>query len=321
MRRCASVAIILALVPAPARAHSTPATPETLWQTWNPDTIVVAVTLLSAWLYLRGVSALWRRAGAGRGIARWRVACFFAGLLSLVIAVVSPLDALSAALFSAHMAQHLLLILVAAPLLVLGAPLVPMLWALPRDTRRSLTRGWMRQHIVRSIWRGVSTPLVVLMLHAFAIWVWHLPPLYEGAIRHGWLHTLEHAVFLGTGLLFWWTLLPTGGHRRLSPGLGVLYVFAAAMQSGLLGVLMLLSPSAWYPVHAPYVEAWNMTPLEDQQLAGVIMWIPAGAIYTIAALSLFGAWLHATERSTRAREQRAAQWKVSAPTDAEIPRT
>jgi putative membrane protein len=307
------LALLAWLLPVTAAAHSAPATPETLWRSWNIDPLVLGPVLLATWLYLRGTSALWQRAGRGRGVPVWRLTSFMAGLLATLVAIVSPLDALSVALFSAHMTQHLVLMLVAAPLLVLGAPLVPMLWALPHNLRHALIRGWKRRSWLSGMWHVLTTPLVALVLHIVAIWVWHAPPLYDGAVGSSLLHSLEHAAFFSTALLFWWVLFPSGGHRRLPAGLSVLYVFAAAMQGGVLGVLLLFAREAWYESHTVSAAAWGMTALEDQQLAGVIMWIPAGMIYTVAALTLFGIWLRSTEAATLARERAAERFATAEP--------
>jgi putative membrane protein len=305
-RPCAAAVFIASTAagfPTPAAAHTQPATPETLWRSWTIEPFLVLGLLLLGCAYLFGARALWQRAGYGRGIPYWRAAAFLGGLTAIAVALLSPLEAMSASLFSAHMTQHLILILAAAPLLVLGAPITPLLWVLPPDLRQRVARFWKRNRGTRVFSRLFSSALAVLVAHAFVIWLWHLPALYDTAIEHRWLHSLEHASFLFTGVLFWWVILPVAGRRVLSPGLGVLYVFLAAMQSSVLGVLMLLSRSVWYEAHQPYVAYWDMTPLEDQQLAGVIMWVPAGTIYAITALWLLASWLNRLERTTLSIEQ------------------
>lgn len=233
-------------------------------------------------LYARGVHAVWTRAGRGHGIRAWQVATFGTGLLALLVALESPLDGLSADLFAAHMVQHLLLILVAAPLLVLPAPLAGLLWGLPADARRGVVvlgrwlPGWL------------GRPAVAFGLHVLAVWAWHLPRLYEAAVANPWVHVAEHACFLGTAALFWWALL----HRRGAYGAAVLYVFGMAIQSTALGALLTFARSPWYASHLATTAAWGLSPLEDQQLAGLIMWVPGGLIYLAAALGLFGMWLN-----------------------------
>jgi putative membrane protein len=209
-------------------------------------------------------------------------------MLALFVALVSPLDALGTALFSAHMVQHMVLVLVAVPLLVLGAPQTGLLWALAEPRRRRLGAWWHCATGLRIGWRALSRPLVVWLLHAAALWLWHLPRLYQAALTSELVHLAEHASFLGTALLFWWVLLGGSPRERLNPALGVLYLFSFALQGGLLGALMTFAPAPWYPAYTTTVAAWGLTPLEDQQLAGLIMWVPAGLVYLAAALVPLG---------------------------------
>lgn len=273
-----------------------PPLPDNLWRAWSWEPGVLLALVLAAWLYLRGMRTLWQRAGSGRVVRLWQVASFGGGLAALFIALISPLNTFSGALFSAHMIQHLLLFLAAAPLLALGAPLVPWLWALPRPVRYAVGRGWRQAGAVRALWRGLTHPLVVWVLHTLALWLWHLPGLYQAALERAVVHELEHATFLGTALLFWWVLFDGGGRRRLSDGAGILYLFTAALQSGALGALLTFARTPLYPIYTSSAAAWNLTVLEDQQLAGVIMWVPAGVVYLVAALILLGRWLAAMEQ-------------------------
>jgi cytochrome c oxidase assembly factor CtaG len=232
---------------------------------------LVSVLVLAA-VYARGVRKVWSWAGRGRGVRVWQAAAFGGGVLAVLVALETPLDALSEALFSAHMVQHLVLILVAAPLLALGSPRVALAWSMP-PTR---------------LWRLVpGRASVAFILHAVALWAWHVPILYEAALANRAIHAAEHASFLATGVLFWWTLL----HRGY--GVGVLYVFGMAVQSTVLGALLTFARGPWYTSHLGSTAAWGLTALEDQQLAGVIMWVPGGLIYLVAALALFGLWLSA----------------------------
>jgi putative membrane protein len=194
------------------------------------------------------------------------------------------------------MVQHLLLMLVAAPLLVLGAPPVAIAWAVPQAWRRDLGRWWRRQKGLSSLWRLLTHPAVVWTLHAMALWLWHLPFLYQAALGSELVHALEHGSFLGTALLFWWVVAQRGHHSRMGYGLGLLFTFTTAMHSGLLGALLTFARQAWYPAYAESAPAWGLTILEDQQLAGAIMWLPAGVIYLVATLALLGLWLQAMEK-------------------------
>ena len=204
-------------------------------------------------------------------------------------------------LFSAHMAQHTVLIAAAAPLLVLGRPVIPSLWALPQGWRRTLG-GWTRAGWFRPLWATLTRPLVAFLLHAVALWVWHLPALYQESVRSDWVHTLQHVSFLGTALLFWWAMLHGRGGRA-GYGVAVFFLFATLVHSGALGALLTFAPSAWYPIYGPATALWGLTPLEDQQLAGLIMWVPAGAVYLGAGLTLFALWLGESERRTARTER------------------
>jgi cytochrome c oxidase assembly factor CtaG len=212
-------------------------------------------------------------------------------LLTLVVALVSPLDAMGDALFSAHMTQHLLLILVAAPLLVLGEPVLPMLWAIPTAARRRGARWWRRATVLPAMAHALSHPSVAWVLHVGALLFWHIPAPYGWTVRHDAVHAVEHVSFLGTAMLFWWAVLQPTGRRRLSYAMSVLYVSTAGMLMGALGAILTFAPSPWYVAHLTTTAPWHVTPLEDQQLAGVIMWVPAGLVYLVAASVFFMKWL------------------------------
>ncbi len=251
--------------------------------------MVVFSLLVSAWLYFRGVRALWESAGAGHGVRRWEVAAFAGGWLTLALALVSPLHRLGGVLFAAHMAQHELLMVVAAPLLVLGRPIIPFLWALPISWRR-VAGGWSAAGPVSATWTVLTLPLMAWAVHAVAVWLWHAPSLYQATLGSEWVHTLQHASFLVTALLFWWALLH-GREGRLGRPAAVIYLFTTAGHTSLLGALLTFSPRLWYPLYDSTTGPWGLTPLEDQQLAGVIMWVPAGLSYLVAALALAATWL------------------------------
>jgi cytochrome c oxidase assembly factor CtaG len=262
------------------------------WWTWEPYT--VALLALSAGLYAAGLFRLWRRAGIGQGIRPWQAACFAAGWLALIAALLSPVDALGGILFSAHMAQHELLILVAAPLMVLGRPLAPTLWALPGPARETAGR-WSQAPAFAAFWRRLTAPLAVFLLHGLALWIWHLPSLYQATLENDFVHALQHLSFFLSSALFWWALIH-GRFGRLGYGAAVLYVFLTSLHSGVLGALLTFAPRLWYPIYAARTSRWGLSPLEDQQLAGLIMWIPAGALFIVLGLGLFAAWLGEAER-------------------------
>ncbi len=252
-----------------------------------PEPAALLGVLVIAALYARGVSQLWQRAGRAHGVRPWQTVWFGAGLLAIVVALESPLDALSEQLFAFHMTQHMLLILVAAPLLVLGAPVAPLLWAMPELSRRKTVGPWFRRPAA-----VLTRPGVAFAAHSLALWLWHLPAFYQAALSTSGVHVLEHLTFLGTAVLFWWAIV------HMTRAVGVLYLFGLALQSTLLGALLAFSPTPWYTAHQASAPAWGLTPVQDQQLAGLIMWVPGSSVYLAAALGLLAAWLRDSSKAS-----------------------
>ena len=272
---------------------------------WSGTGFAVVLPIsISGALYVTGIARLWHRAGVGRGISQTSVACFAAGWLILALALFSPLHGLAEAIFSAHMAQHMLLAAVAAPLLVLGRPGGALSWGLPKSWRRALG-AVARARPVAAAWAMVTSPFVATLLHGLTIWAWHLPGPFESALADEWLHWLEHASLLATALLFWWAMLGRPA-RIYGYGISVACLFVTLLHTSLLGTLITLSPQPWYGP-APGAAAWGLTAIEDQQLAGLIMWIPGGALYTLAALALAGVWITAAGKPPYGRRNAKSQ--------------
>jgi putative membrane protein len=286
-------------------AHHSVSSPD-LWASWSLEPVTVALVAVSALLYAVGAGRLQRR---GRPPAIRRTISFYAGLGILVVALSSPLHALAEVLLSAHMVQHLLLILLAAPLLVYGAGLVPLVVGLPRGLRRF---GQRIRSVIAPTFKILLNPVVVVCLHAFAMWSWHFPALYRWGLQSSAVHAVEHASFLATALLFW--LVVVGAARRGRPPIGVaiFVVFATMLQSSALGAVLTFATRPLYTIHIAGAHEWGVEPLVDQELAGLIMWIPAGAIYLLTMAVLFGVWLKdADQRSptvaAEARPRRALE--------------
>lgn len=276
-----------------------PVGPGEVLTAWTFDPVVVVSLLLTAWAYGYGVHRLWAK-GRGRGVSVAQASAFSAGLAALTVALSSPVGALGHTLFAAHMVQHLILVLVAAPLLVSGAPSVPCSLALPGSWRRDL-RAWGRGHRAMTVWAVLTAPLLVWILHVGSLWVWHLPVLYEAALRSEPLHALEHLSFFLAALLFWSLIIPSGRPRMPYPArLG--YVFVTALQSGALGALLTFASVPLYSVHAAGARAWGLSAMQDQQLAGVIMWIPAGVVYLACMSLLFVRWMRSMDSGTAEAE-------------------
>jgi putative membrane protein len=287
------LAALLLAAPASAAAHGW-VTPEAALRAWNPDPWVVSPLLAGLGLYLRGLARLWGRAGHGRGVSVAGAAAFGGGWLVLALALVSPLHAAGGALFSLHMLQHVLMMLLAAPLLVLGRPLTVTLWAFPARARRWLG-GVARTAPLHRAAAALRSPLAAWGVHALALWLWHLPVLYQATLRSEAVHFLQHASFMAGALVFWWAVAEAARRPRTGYAVGALAVFTTALHGALLGALLTFSLVLWYPAYAASAAAWGLSPLEDQQLGGLIMWIPAGVVYLAALLWLLALGLRARE--------------------------
>lgn len=285
----AMVLLVAVAVPSPVAAHGGGA--GDLWHHWAWQDLPLLI--LIGGLYTMGLLSLWKKAGTGTGISQRQATAFGVGWIALFIALVSPLDFLSEELFSAHMAQHLLFMLVAAPLFVVGRFSLALMWAFSARWTSKIWKGW------RHAWKFLMRPGTACLLHVAVIWFWHMPQPYEVSLRNEWLHFLEHISFFLTAFLFWQVFadltdnLRAGGSAKF--GLGIFYVFAVMLASGFLGVLITFSPYVWYPIHIHESSIYGLTALEDQQLAGTIMWVPAGVIYAAAAIGVLSRWLFAME--------------------------
>src|SRR6185369_5001501 len=267
-----------------------------LARAWSFEPLIIISLTVTAVLFIIGLYRL-----KHRSIRTWEALCFAGGWLALFIALVSPLHAWGRVLFSAHMSQHEILMLVAAPLLVLGRPLIAFLWALPLSWSRRLGNigkiTW-----INHAWRTLTIPLVAWLFHAVALWTWHIPALFQATLRSDAIHMAQHLSFLLSALLFWWALIH-GPQGAMGYGAAVLYLFTTSVHSGALGALLTVAGSVWYPSYAPLTASWGLTPLEDQQLGGLIMWIPASLVYVIAGLALFAGWLREADLRATRRER------------------
>lgn len=276
----------------PARAHA-PGSPDAAW-TWHADPLVSVPLLAVGTLYAAGVARLWRRADIGRGLPVWRALGFAGGISVLVLALLSPLDGAAEASFALHMTQHMLLMALAAPLLVLGGPGVALLAALPARVRSPVGRAFASGVLGRLRARLFALPAATA-LHGVTIWAWHAPTFYEAALAHPLVHWLEHLTMLGTAVIFWWAVANAGRTQPLGHGAAVVALFVTMVHTGLLGILILLAPGPLYASHAHGVP-FGLAPVEDQQIAGMVMLAPGGLVYLAAGLVLLAAWLAAAGR-------------------------
>jgi putative membrane protein len=286
LRACAALGAVL-LIAAPALPHPGHADPaEPIGWTWDPSiTIPLGLSLVG---FAFGWWRLHVRSRRGAAALQRRAILFVSGWLVLAAALVSPLHEGGERSFALHMTEHELLMLVAAPLLVLSRPLAIMLWAWPADARQAIGR-LTASRAVSACWRSATAPVTATLLQAAALWLWHMPGLFDLALaRPGW-HVAQHLSFIVSALLFWTAMLRRHGATAGAGGqaLAILCLFATSVVSGALGALMALSTSPWYLGYAQIGMApFGLTPAEDQQVAGLIMWVPGGLVHALAALVL-----------------------------------
>jgi cytochrome c oxidase assembly factor CtaG len=253
---------------------------------WGPSIVLPLAGLLLVY-----TAGLFRRGNFHR--IRWRHTSFYAGWLTLAFALVSPIHELGEQLFSAHMLQHEILILVSAPLISAAHPGATMLWAFaPR--RRANLGGWVHSVERSAPIRFVGRPLVAWLLEAFTLWIWHVPVLYQATLTSDWIHAAQHLSFFVTAVLFWSALYGVG-RSAMRYGAATFYVFGTAAHCSALGALLTFSAVLWYPAYQQTTQPWGLTPLEDQQLGGVIMWVPSGVIFIVVGLALFAKWLRESD--------------------------
>jgi cytochrome c oxidase assembly factor CtaG len=260
----------------------------TPWLTWNLDPVLWLGIVAFVAAYFYAIGPLRRRYHLGPPATSRQIGYFLLGTLALALALVSPLDFIADHyLFSAHMIQHMLLVVVAPPLWLLGTP------------------GWLlaplfRRESVRQITRIIANPIVAFLLLNVDLYLWHIPPLYSAALTNEALHIVEHLTFIALGVLFWWVVLsPVEEASRVSRGVAILYLFLACQPMVLLGALLTFAPA---PVYLTYVAAPRITPLSplvDQQLGGLIMWLPSNIPYLLAISVFFFQWVAEQDRAER----------------------
>ncbi len=261
--------MLLLALPVPALAH-TPAALASYWVTW-----VLVLTLIA---YVLGVMR------TTQGPSLIRLALFLCGWATLAIALVGPVEHWAGSSLAGHMSQHMMLLAVAPPLLLLARPMPQYLRALPGAPRRLVGPPLGRLYRV-----SAAAPVSAFIVHGLAIWFWHLPLPYQLAIEHPLLHDAVHFLFFSSGLWFWWSLIAPGRLGHGGFGLATVLAVLTMMHTGMLGALLTFAPQLLYPEHPAGFGGFDQ--LSDQQLAGLLMWVPGGLIYAAAALALTGHWL------------------------------
>ncbi len=256
---------------------------------WTLDPVLVVPLAITLIVYVVGWLRLSKRASAP---PRGRV-LFLSGWTVLTLALVSPLHAGGERSFTLHMIEHELIMLVATLLLAMSGSGGIVAWGLPRPLRQALGGGWKSP--LQSLWRRLTEPVTATAIQAAVMWTWHAPILFDRALESSGWHIAQHACFFASSLIFWWAMLHP---RRAGYGVSAACLFVTSLIGGALGALMSFSASPWYADYAAMgMSGIGLDPVDDQRLAGLIMWIPGGLVHGLAALALFYKWLKVAEDS------------------------
>jgi cytochrome c oxidase assembly factor CtaG len=278
------LAALLALAAAPAFAHGGHGEPG--W-TFSPELLVplgvALVVFISGWLRLSRRASR-SRPGAGLFLSGWTI---------LALALLSPLHEAGERSFTMHMIEHELIMLVSTFLLAASGAGGILAWGLPRALRLELAGSWKSP--LQQLWKRLTEPVTATVVQGTVLWAWHAPPLFDRALESfGW-HVAQHFCFFASSLLFWWAMLHPR-ERGSGYGVSAACLFATSLIGGALGALMSLSSSPWYAQYAAMgMTGVGLDPVDDQRLAGLIMWIPGGLVHGVAALVLAYKWLKASE--------------------------
>jgi putative membrane protein len=255
---------------------------------WTLDPLLTVPLAIALLIYLTGWWRLSRRAST-----MVHPGLFLSGWLVLALSLTSPLHEAGERSFTMHMIEHELIMLVAALLLAASGAGAILAWGLPRTLRRALAGSWKSP--LRAAWRRLTEPVTATVVQGAVLWAWHAPLLFDRALDSFAWHVLQHTCFFLSSLLFWWAMLHPRG-RAGGYGVSAACLFATSLIGGALGALMSLSSSPWYADYAAMgMTGIGLDPVDDQRLAGLIMWIPGGAFHGIAALVLCYKWLRSSE--------------------------
>jgi putative membrane protein len=261
---------------------------------WTLDPVLLVPLGLALLIYLVGRRRLAARVTDPPRGAR----LFLSGWTVLTLALVSPLHQAGERSFTLHMIEHELIMLVSTLLLAASNAGGVLAWGLPRPLRLALGGGWKSP--LAALWKRLTEPITATAVQAVVMWAWHAPILFDRALDSAGWHIAQHASFFVSSLLFWWAMLHPRG-RGAGYGVSAACLFATSLIGGALGALMSFAASPWYADYAAMgMTGIGLDPIDDQRLAGLIMWIPGGLVHGLAALVLFYRWLKASEGGARA---------------------
>ncbi len=275
---------------------------------WEPGLLLALAA--AAGLYSLGWRRLPQQPSGKRLLPPWRGLCYYGGLALIGLALLSPVAVFSALLFMMHMLQHVLLIS-AAPLVLLGSPLLPMLWALPPRPRRALGLLFVPAGPLHFAFHWLTNPFVAGSLYVFTVGLWHAPSFYDAAQGRSLLHDLEHVMFFGSSLLYWWPVVhPARGRRRLGYGQAIFYVAAPMLEHNALGMVLTFAQHPLYQTYQLLPRVWGISVVLDQQLAGAVMGVSGVAVNLTALTVLLVLFLRGEERKAVVDERSAGRSHV-----------
>lgn len=294
--------VVLAVRPAAAAAHGEavpgPDFPGVLLA-WSFDPLAIALIGAAAFAYLRAVRQV-KAAHPRSPVSVWRTVAFMGGLAAISLALLSPIERYETALLSVHMVQHMLLQMVAAPLLLLAAPVTLVLRVASPGVR-----GWLLSVLHSRLVRVATHPIIAWTAFVVVSWGWQFSPLYDLAAESTLVHYVQHAVYLGVAVLFWWPIVAVDpAPRKLAfPG-RVAYVALSIPQNSFLGITLMNVQPSLYPHYFFQVRDWGPPFAEDLRIAGAIMWGMGAMVFVVALLLVLGAWMRSEDRRTQRHEAR-----------------
>ena len=268
------------------------------WTAWNTNPLPTILVLLAAYVYINGLYN-WDR--PSHPVNNWQKASFFFGLFLVFFALQSPLDPISDHLLSFHQAQHFILRMVAPMFILLGAPLTPMLRGMPTWARQGIIRPMARNHYVRQVYRLLTNPIFTIFFFLGSLYLWQFPGAFNLALRNDEVHALMHLTMSASGFLFWWVVIDPPPHRsRLHYGLRVLYLGLIVLPNTLLGAAITFSEGLVYTAYADVVQPYGLDLMTDQQLGGLMLWVPGDMMSIVAAGIVMIMWYQREEGQHRA---------------------
>lgn len=293
-------------------AHSSDTNPVT---TWPFDSDIYVVTAIFGWLYFRGLRN-WK--SRSRAVSRWQIASFYVGLAILFLTLESPLDEMADHAFWIHQIQHLLLRMVGPILIMLGAPVTPILRGLPMSVRQKVVRPIVRDRRVRAVYGFLTNHVVASVLFIGTLYFWQLPSMHDEAILNNTVHNygMHLSMFL-TGMIFWWIIIdPKPRRARLHYGARAILLGMVTFPNTLLGVIITFSRSNLYTAYDQLGRLWHLTPTVDQQIGGILLWIPGDMMSVATAAIVWSMWYRQDKEESESRAKAAireewAAWEAA----------